>query len=87
MIDKCNFCGKEEFKYVSTQYIYQRNGSLMVVEDVPTLICSHCGEKYYDVSTLKQIENRFEAIYRDGKPPTKQVSIPFESWDVLRQTG
>ncbi|GAB3506462.1 type II toxin-antitoxin system MqsA family antitoxin [Spirosoma knui] len=87
MTDKCSFCGNEEFKQLSTQYIYQRNGSLMVVDNVPALVCSYCGEKYYDIQTLKQIENRFNAIYQDGQPPVKQVSVPFESWDILKQAG
>lgn len=87
MIDKCSFCGNEEFKHVSTQYIYQRNGLLMVVDDVPALVCSFCGEKYYDIKTLKQIEGRFEAIYQHGQLPAQQVSIPLESWNVLKQAS
>lgn len=86
MTDKCSFCGNEEFKQVSTQYIYQRNGLLMV-DDVPALVCGYCGEKYYDIKTLKQIENRFEAIYNGGQSPARQVSIPFESWNGLKQAG
>jgi len=87
MTDKCSFCGNEEFKHVSTQYIYQRNGLLMVVDEVPTQVCTYCGEKYYDIKTLKQIEDRFEAIYQGGQMPTKQVSIPLESWNVLNQAS
>ena len=87
MNDKCSFCGNEEFKHVSTQYIYQRNGSLMVVDDVPTLVRGYCGEKYYDVKTLKQIESRFDAIYQHCQLPAKQVSIPLESWNVLKQAS
>jgi len=39
----------------------------------------HCGEKYYDVKTLQQIEGLFEAIYQQGQMPTRQVAvaIPF----------
>lgn len=85
MNDKCSFCGNEEFKHVSTQYIYQHDGSLMVVDGMPTMVCTYCGEKYYDIKTLKQIENRFEAIYKDGQTPTRQVTIPLESWPVLQQ--
>jgi YgiT-type zinc finger domain-containing protein len=87
MTDKCSFCGNEAFKQVSTQYIYQRNGELMVVDDVPALSCTHCGEKYYDIKTLKQIESRFEAIYQQGQAPTRQVAIPFESWDSLKHAS
>jgi len=87
MTDKCSFCGNEEFKHVSSQYIYQRNGSLMVVEDVPVLVCIYCGEKYYDVKTLKQIEKRFLAIYEGGQSPARQVSVPLESWTVLKQAS
>ena len=87
MTDKCSFCGNEEFKHVSAQYIYQRNGLLMVVDEVPALACTYCGEKHYDIRTLKQIENRFEAIYQHGESPTQQVSIPLESWSALKQAS
>ena len=87
MMDQCSFCGNEEFKQMSTQYIYQRNGELMVVDDVPTLVCTYCGEKYYNVRTLKQIEKRFEAIYTKGESPSRQVSVPLESWNLLKQAG
>jgi hypothetical protein len=59
----------------------------MIVDDVPTLVCAYCGEKYYEVNTLKQIESRFKAIYQDGQPPVKQISVPFESWDMLKQAS
>jgi len=50
-----------------------------MVDDVPALSCMHCGEKYYDVKTLQQIEGLFEAIYQQGQMPTRQVAvaIPF----------
>jgi YgiT-type zinc finger domain-containing protein len=87
MNDKCSSCGNEEFKHISTQYIYQRNGSLMVVDDVPALVCTYCGEKFYDIRTLKQIEKRFDAIYQHGQPPARQVSVPLESWNILKQAS
>jgi YgiT-type zinc finger domain-containing protein len=87
MSDKCSFCGNEEFKHVSTQYIYQRNGALMIVDDVPALVCTFCGEKYYDVKTLKQIENRFNAIYDEGQVPTRSLTVPLESWGILKEAS
>ncbi len=87
MNDKCNICGNEEFKHVSTQYIYQRNDSLMVVQDVPALVCTSCGEKLYHIRTLKQIEGRFDAIYQHGQPPAQQVLIPLESWNMLKHAS
>ena len=87
MSEKCSFCGNEEFKHVSTQYIYQRNGELMVVDEVPTLVCTHCGEKYYDIKTLKQIENRFNAIYEEGQQPSRKLTVPLESWNILKESS
>lgn len=87
MIDTGSFCGNEEFIHVSTQYIDQRTGLLMVVDDVSVLVYSFCGEKYYNIKTLKQRKSRFEAIYQHGKPPAQQVSIPLESWNSLKQTS
>lgn len=83
----CSFCGNIEYKNVTTQYIYQRHGQLMVVDDVPALACTSCGEKYFDITTLKRLEARFLDIYEHGHTPTEQRAVPFERWDVLRNAG
>lgn len=87
MTENCPFCGNTEFKHIVTDYIYQRGNQLMVVEGVPATVCSYCGEKYYDIQTLKQIEQRFLNIFQKGEAPTKQVSVPLESWDSLRNAS
>ncbi len=83
----CSFCGNTEFELVTTQYIYQRHGQLMVVDDVPALACTNCGEKYFDITTLKHLEARFLDIYEHGRTPTEQRAVPFERWEELRNAG
>lgn len=83
----CAICGNTEFRDVTTQYIYQRHEQLMVVDDVPALACTNCGEKYFAIKTLKDIEARFQDIYQHGKPPTEQRAVPFERWGELRKVG
>lgn len=83
----CSFCGNPEFKPVTTQYIYQRHGQLMVVDDVPALACTNCGETYFDIATLRRLEARFLDIYEHGSAPTEQRAVPFERWEALRNAG
>lgn len=70
-----------------TQYIYQQGDKLLMVEDVPATVCTYCGEKYFDISTLKQIEDRFISIHQRGEVPTRQLNVPFEHWQTLRKVS
>ena len=52
----CDNCGKDgaKIRYVSRSY--GSGSSLLVIENVPVVSCSHCGESYLTAETLHEIE-------------------------------
>ena len=54
----------------------------MIFHNVPALQCEYCGEKYFDVKVLKQIEKEFISVQK-GKKVSKEISVAVEDFDKL----
>jgi YgiT-type zinc finger domain-containing protein len=52
----CDICGKDgaEIRYLTRSY--GKGASLLVIENVPVVVCPHCGESYLTAETLHEIE-------------------------------
>ncbi len=52
----CEICGKNgaQIKYVTRSY--GKGANLLVIENVPVVVCPHCGESYLTAETLHAIE-------------------------------
>ena len=53
---KCDICGEEGARQRYVSRSYDKGESLLVIENVPTIHCLNCGERYLTVQTLKEIE-------------------------------
>ncbi|HEX8568116.1 MAG TPA: type II toxin-antitoxin system MqsA family antitoxin [Pyrinomonadaceae bacterium] len=53
---KCDVCGKHEaqIKYVTRSY--GKGANLLIIENVPVVVCQNCGESYLTAETLHEIE-------------------------------
>ena len=59
---KCLFC-KAELTSEYANYIEDSSERIIIIRNVPTLVCSQCGEKYYDNDVAQKLEDivkRFE---------------------------
>jgi len=52
----CEICGKNgaQVKYITRSY--GKGANLLVIENVPVVVCPHCGESYLTAETLHEIE-------------------------------
>ncbi len=52
----CDLCGKRgtEVRYVTRSY--GKGAKLLVIENVPVVICPYCGESYLTAETLHELE-------------------------------
>jgi len=53
---KCDLCNKEGINIHLMTKSYGKGENLLVIEDVPVMICPHCGESYLTADTLHEIE-------------------------------
>jgi len=52
----CDICGKEGARIRRVTRSYGNGENLLVIQNVPVLSCSHCGESYLTAETLHEIE-------------------------------
>ncbi len=52
----CDFCGHEDVKIRLTTRTYGKGKDLLVIENIPVITCTHCGESYLTAETLHKIE-------------------------------
>jgi len=62
----CPYCtsGMEKGKTVLT--FQMSDAEIVVVHDVPALVCDQCGEEYVDNDTAKKVEEKVERALADG---------------------
>jgi YgiT-type zinc finger domain-containing protein len=52
----CDICGKSGAKVRYMTRSYGKGADLLIIENVPVLVCPHCGESYLTAETLHEIE-------------------------------
>jgi len=52
----CDICGQEGARIRRVARSYGKGEQLLVIEDVPVVSCSHCGESYLTAETLHELE-------------------------------
>ena len=52
----CDICGKEGARIRYLARSYGKGENLLVIENIPVVSCSHCGESYLTAETLHEIE-------------------------------
>ena len=53
---KCDICGKDAARTRHVTRSYGKGASILVIENVPVIGCSSCGQSYLDAETLHEIE-------------------------------
>ena len=83
MSEHCVFCGHKHLSNKTTRYIYQKDQQILVVDNVPCLECTFCGEQYFDATVLQKIENDYSAITHQQKQPQRIMQVAVEDFSAL----
>lgn len=52
----CDNCGKQGARIRRVARTYGKGKDILVVDNVPVVSCSHCGESYLEAEALHKIE-------------------------------
>lgn len=52
----CEICGKNGAQIKQVTRSYGKGAALLAIENVPVVVCPHCGESYLTAETLHEIE-------------------------------
>ena len=73
----CEFCeGKVKHQIVRARFHFK--GQTIYVDRVPALVCTSCGEQYFDAPVYK----RLEEIARHRSRIKKTISFPLAEYDT-----
>lgn len=83
----CSQCGSSDLATTTIRSAFWEGDRLVVIEDIPAIVCGSCGEQHYDDTTVVLID----LLRGDGFPVEKarrQISVPvFSLRDRLKQGG
>lgn len=63
--DRCYFCGGK-LKAQRATIPFVMNGSVVVIKNVPALVCTQCGEAIMDSPIARRVDEMLKQIYQIG---------------------
>ncbi|HXJ39471.1 MAG TPA: YgiT-type zinc finger protein [Bryobacteraceae bacterium] len=68
----CDVCAIGERRRQLIRYHVEVDGKLIVVDNVPAIVCDHCGE----VSIEPRVATNVQHTVWGGKPPARSLETP-----------
>jgi len=82
----CSICGKDALRPARVRSAFWHNDRLVVMEDLPALVCDGCGEQFYDDSTVVALD-----LLRGENFPEEravgEITVPVFSFASLSSRG
>jgi YgiT-type zinc finger domain-containing protein len=63
---KCVICKTGITKMGKTSTMFEREGSLIIIKDIPAEICDQCGEAYFDEETTRELMRIANEAFNNG---------------------
>ena len=70
-MNRCYFCGGRQTEQLTT-FVYEDNGQVWIVRNVPALVCEQCGEREY----RQEITNKILMLLKHPPLTTELVTVP-----------
>jgi YgiT-type zinc finger domain-containing protein len=67
----CHFCGGELREELTT-FVHEEDGKLIVVRNVPALVCQTCGEREY----TPDVTHRIYDLVKHSPRPVATLRVP-----------
>ena len=80
----CDICGNNSGKIRYVTRSYGSGKKLIIIENVPVISCSYCGESYLSAETLHEIERI--KVHRDGFTHEQSVPVAVFSQNQINTT-
>lgn len=53
---RCDLCGADTAQLRHVTRSFGRGDRLVVIENIPYVLCGRCGERYFTAATMREIE-------------------------------
>lgn len=75
----CTNCGGNEVRRAEVRSAFWHEDRLVVVEDIPALLCAGCGEQFYDDTTVLVLDLLRGQGFAEERA-TSRISVPVFSF-------
>lgn len=75
---RCIYCRGELDEQLTT-FLYEDNGQVWIIRNVPTFVCKQCGEKEYS----QEITHRILTFLKQPPRPVEIIHVP--AYDLASQ--
>ena len=65
----CNNCGNTDFESGTIQKIFNIKGKMILIENIPAMLCSRCQEPYLTIETTEKIRQ----LIKSNPQPNKVI--------------
>jgi YgiT-type zinc finger domain-containing protein len=62
----CVICKTGTTHAGKTNTLFERDGSFVIVKEIPAMVCSQCGEAYFDEKTTEELYHKTSEILNSG---------------------
>jgi len=69
----CDICGKKGAEVRHVTRSYGKGENLLIIENVPVVVCPNCGESYLTAETLHEIERI--KMHRKNLAKKRSISV------------
>ena len=76
--ERCYFCGHGTLQGQRVTVDLRRGDRLIVIKNVPALVCDACGERQYSLEVSREIDRLLEEIERTGQYE-EEIKVPIVS--------
>jgi HTH-type transcriptional regulator / antitoxin MqsA len=76
MMFKCHVCQSEDSHTALVNEIFRIEGKFYLVENIPAIVCSRCGEEIFDRDTTERIR----AMLHGSAKPMKSIAVDVFSY-------
>ena len=73
--ETCSQCGGSDLRRETVRSAFWHDERLVVVENIPALVCGSCGERYYDDPTIARPVPLF-MLSTPGRPKRRKRPAP-----------
>lgn len=73
---KCHVCGSKTYQEEYVSEVFNINGKFYLVENIPSQVCTRCGEEIFSKETTENIRR---LLHGDSKPQ-KSISVDVFSY-------
>ena len=70
-MEPCSLCGGE-LEEKEVEVIKKAGGKVVVIKEVPALVCQQCGERYFSIDTVEHVNELLKEV-REQKVKLQKI--------------